>query len=86
MVSNLKDRRYKKAWLDQDLEIHIVKAKGKHNSNQVLKGTDVGLMTLLASLMYTLITNNVTNEEKLRSLVDTVIDSVKKGEPIHEFE
>ena len=86
MVSNLRDRRYKKAWLDQDLEIHLVKAKGKHNSSQVLKGTNVGLMTLLASLMYTLITNNVTNEEKLRALVDTVIDSIKKGEPIHEFE
>lgn len=86
MVSNLRDRRYKKAWLDQDLEIHIVKDKGKHNSSQVLKGTNVGLMTLLASLMYTLITNNVTNEEKLRALVDTVIDSIKKGEPMHEFE
>lgn len=69
---NIKSKRAKKEWKEQEVHIQLHKDEGKEHSNMVFTGTRVGLLTAVCCMMDKLTEYTDITVEDIRKCFDTV--------------
>lgn len=76
----MKKKEIRKEWEDEECEISIVKEAGKIGSIQKYIGNPESIMTLIASMIETLISNKILTTKELEIAIESALEVVKKEE------